>query len=369
MSSFSVSVETLTITPHPNADRLELANVGLYSAVVGKGQFSTGQDALYIPEQAVVPDWLISELGLDGKLAGKNKDRVKAVRLRGVLSQGIVAPLSVLDKVPTGPVAFTKDTQNYADALGVVKWEPEIPASMGGEVRGETGMLRWTDIENIQRYPHIFDAGEDVILTEKVHGTCLVTTTFFESEGERTEVISKGLAGKNLAFIEDEKNLYWQAVRKNKVVELAREIRKMMEAITQSKIEAVGIYGEVFGAGIQDLTYGRKNTERDVVVFDAQIRFVGGMTQWVDTDVLRSATTDIRHVPIIWRGAFDINKVAEVAAGKEQVSGTESNIREGVVIRPVDASLTWADGHSARRKIAKFVTEEYLTRKNGTEYN
>lgn len=55
MSSFQVTAERLTIVPHPDADRLELAEVGLYRAVVGKGQFRSGDYAVYIPEQAVLP--------------------------------------------------------------------------------------------------------------------------------------------------------------------------------------------------------------------------------------------------------------------------------------------------------------------------
>jgi len=90
MSSFQVTVEKLVILPHPNADALELAQVSGYRAVVAKGRYVTGDLACYIPEQAVLPPDLIAELGLEGKLAGPAKNRVKAVRLRGELSQGIV---------------------------------------------------------------------------------------------------------------------------------------------------------------------------------------------------------------------------------------------------------------------------------------
>src|ERR1700728_669342 len=90
MSTFAVTLEQLTIHEHTNADALELAQVGLCRAVVLKGQFKTGDYALYIPEQAVLPDELIEELGLVGRLAGPQHNRVKAVRLRGQLSQGIV---------------------------------------------------------------------------------------------------------------------------------------------------------------------------------------------------------------------------------------------------------------------------------------
>ena len=75
---------------------LELAQIGEYRAVVPRGQYSTGDWAIYIPEQAIVPDELLAELGLTRRLAGQRKNRVKATRFRGELSQGLVCWLRVL---------------------------------------------------------------------------------------------------------------------------------------------------------------------------------------------------------------------------------------------------------------------------------
>lgn len=102
MSTLRVTAERLTVLEHPNADALELAQVGLYRAVVAKGAYRTGDYALYIPEQSVLPAALIEELGLTGKLAGSGADRVRAVRLRGELSQGIVCRPRAL-AAPTWP--------------------------------------------------------------------------------------------------------------------------------------------------------------------------------------------------------------------------------------------------------------------------
>ncbi|CAM5688687.1 hypothetical protein SALBM217S_03204 [Streptomyces griseoloalbus] len=83
MSTLRVTAEILTVHPHPNADALELAQVGLYRAVVAKGAYRTGDAAVYIPEQSVLPAALIDELGLTGRLAGGNHDRVKAAAAIG----------------------------------------------------------------------------------------------------------------------------------------------------------------------------------------------------------------------------------------------------------------------------------------------
>ena len=86
-------VVELTVRDHPDADRLEIAGHGGYQMVVGKGVWSTGDRAVYVPEASVLPGSLIEEMGLTGRLAGKGRDRVKVVRLRGVVSQGLVVPL------------------------------------------------------------------------------------------------------------------------------------------------------------------------------------------------------------------------------------------------------------------------------------
>ncbi|MFF3573041.1 helix-turn-helix domain-containing protein [Nocardia jiangxiensis] len=97
--------------------------------MVVKGQFSTGDHAVYIPEQAIVHDPLIEELGLTGKLAGRQRNRVKAVRLRGEVSQGIVCrPRQLHGADLTQAAAAGTD---FAELLGITKWVPPVPAIIG----------------------------------------------------------------------------------------------------------------------------------------------------------------------------------------------------------------------------------------------
>jgi RNA ligase (TIGR02306 family) len=188
MSTLRVTAEVLTVHEHPNADALELAQVGLYRAVVAKGAYRTGETAVYIPEQSVLPADLIEELGLTGRLAGSNADRVRAVRLRGELSQGIVCRPKALADVDLARAAL--DGTDFAERLGIVKWVPPIPPTMNGDVESAPDLLPWVDIENIQRFPGIFEPGEAVVLTEKLHGSACLLTYF--TENGRVQVSSKG---------------------------------------------------------------------------------------------------------------------------------------------------------------------------------
>ena len=96
MSEFEVKTYPVIIERHPDADLLELARIGDYYSIVLKGQFQTGDTCAYIPEASVIPDNLIAKMGLEGKLAGRAHNRVKAIKLRGVLSQGLVYPCQTI---------------------------------------------------------------------------------------------------------------------------------------------------------------------------------------------------------------------------------------------------------------------------------
>jgi RNA ligase (TIGR02306 family) len=354
MSTLRVTAEVLTVHEHPNADALELAQVGLYRAVVAKGAYRTGDVALYIPEQSVLPAGLIEELGLTGRLAGSDSDRVKAVRLRGELSQGIVCRPKALAGVDLARAAL--DGTDFAERLGITKWAPPIPPTMDGEVESAPDLLPWVDIENIQRFPDIFTPGEPVVLTEKLHGSaCLLT--YFADQG-RVYVSSKGFGAKSLALKEDPRNLYWRAVHGHGVAETAARLAERLGA------RRVGIFGEVYGAGVQDLTYGADGRRETLgyAVFDVSAE-IDGTVRWLDAAELLGG--ELPLVPRLFEGSYDIGRVLEIASGRETVSGRGLHLREGVVIRPA------AERHSTvtgGRAIAKAVSPAYLTRKGGTEY-
>ncbi|NXY98574.1 RNA ligase (ATP) [Streptomyces sp. BR123] len=357
MSTLRVTVEELTVHEHPNADALELAQVGLYRAVVAKGAYHTGEFALYIPEQAVLPAALIEELGLTGRLAGSGADRVKAVRLRGELSQGLVCRPRALAGVDLARAA--EEGTDFAELLGITKWAPPVPTTMSGDVEAAADLLPWVDIENLQRYPHIFEPGEPVVLTEKLHGTaCLMT---YLVDGGRVLVSSKGFGAKGLALKEDVRNLYWRAVRGHGVPEVAAKLADRLGATR------IGVFGEVYGAGVQDLAYGTDARTADAppgyAVFDVSAE-IDGQVRWLDPAELL-ADGELPLVPRLYEGPYDLDTVLERASGRETVSGREVHLREGVVIRPAVERYSPVVGG---RAIAKAVSPAYLTRKGGTEY-
>jgi RNA ligase (TIGR02306 family) len=355
MSSFSVTVERLTVLDHPNADALELVAVGGYRAVVKKGQYRTGDLAIYIPEQAIIPSDLLEELGLSGRLAGTLRNRVKATRLRGELSQGIVcSPSSISPE--TLEQAFLSRT-DLSTHLGVTKWVPEVPAGFGGELCASPEFLPWMDVENIKRFPDVFVPGERVEATEKVHG---IAGCFTWTDETGLLVSSKGLGSKYLTIKEAPDNPYWRAARAYNLETVCQDIAKMYDA------SLVALYGEVFGQGIQDLTYAQSQNEVSFLCFDVRVAARSEAVRYLERDEL-SVALDNRCpiVPVLYSGPYDYEVLLTLSNGPESISRTNAHTREGVVIRAVPERYSAVLGS---RALAKLVGSDYLTRSGGTEY-
>ncbi len=347
MVRFAVEVLSLAnVEPHPNADRLELAVVGNYRVIVGKNAFRPGDLVAYIPEGALLPDRLIEELGIRGYLAGSQHNRVKAAKLRGVLSQGLVY----------GAREHWQAGEDVAEELGIVKWEPEIPLGMAGEVEAAPGWWQSFDIEAYNRFPQLLLAGEPVYVTEKIHGTCGL---FGASEGNFF-VSSKGLSDKHLVLRRDEANIYWRAAE-------SYRIHQMIE-VTFGRYHRVQIFAEVYGAHspngkpVQDLTYNSAFGLR-LVVFDIAID--GRFLEYEDA-LERAAQMGLPAVPLLYHGPFDAVQVLSLAEGRETLTGLHANVREGIVIRPEKMKIADEIG----RIVLKHVGTGYLTRTGAhlTEY-
>ena len=351
MSEFESRVSRIGVEPHPNADKLELAVVGGYRCCVVKGDFRSGDLAAYIPEGSICPDWLISDMGLEGRLSGKDKNRVKAVKLRGALSQGLVYPVRD-GRIKGTPVELGDDV---TELLGLVKYEPPIPAHMNGQVEAAHGQTVRYEIENVKKYPDVLRQGEPVVMTEKLHGTwCCMG--WHQDRGFLAT--SNGVSKSGLVFKldapENEKNLYVMTFKKH------QEALDDLIGETREGLEAIYVLGEIYGRGVQDMHYGKPNP--DFAVFDV---YVGkpGQGYWVDARSLE-AVVDGRFplVPKLYEGPFGEDVLAEHTNGANTISGDHT--REGVVVRPAEERREDDLG----RVILKSISEKYALRKGGTEY-
>ena len=354
MATFEARAYTLTIEPHPNADRIEIARVQGYQMIVPKGQYRTGDTGVFLPPNALVPEDVIEELGLTGKLAGKASNRIKPVRLRGVLSEGLVYPVDGkrLKNIHVAPDDLLTQT------MGIEKYEPPIPASMGGEVENRVGETIGYDIEAWKRFPEWFTEGEPVVITEKIHGT-LICMARIAGDPDRDLVTSKGRAARGLAMKRDV-----PANRTNIYVRAYHEHRQLLDHVCQTLPESGGtvhLFGEIYGSNVQDLSYGLEGGKQKMAIFDIHIgpRYEG---RYLNAHELRALADTITMVPVLYEGPYSAEVVHAHTEGRTTLGA--KHMREGIVIRPLIERRT----ETGDRVLLKNVSGEYLTRANATEY-
>ena len=396
MSTFDCKVVPITILPHPNAEKLELAQVADYRCVVGKDLYKTGDLVAYIPEAAVIPEDQLKFFGYwneeqdKGMLAGSKGDRVKAVKLRGEVSQGLVFPVDKIANYLGKPNLFVPG-DDVAPLLGITKYEPPIPVGMAGEVYNAGSWLTVDyDIENLKKYPDVLQEGEEVIFTEKLHGTSFqigllpATPKFFHEDHFKVShptygegyffIASKGLGAQGLCFKDNESNknnVYVRAARQFGLFEKLLKYRfEAIEANGALKYEIpVILQGEVYGA-VQDLTYGAKQGEIFFRAFDICYgeRMVREYADEKDFQIAIDVM-GIERCPVLYVGPYSKEKILELTHHAKSVV-CPTQISEGGVVKPTkerrDPSIPTMRG----RVILKSINEDYLLRKgNATEFN
>lgn len=326
-SPLIVPVATIdSIAPHPGADRLEIARVLGWQVVVPKGRYAAGDKVVYFPPDVIVPQEHSDRFGVTQYL---QKGRVKCARLRGEPSFGFLfAPDD-----PAVPVGT-----NLAAHYGVTKYEPPIRVSAGDAEVDDPLFPRYTDLANLRYYPDAFAPGEDVVLTEKVHGTnCRVGLV----RGVRMAG-SMGLRRKAPDPSELARSTYWMPFSLPPVVALLEHFA--------ADHEQVVLFGEVFGRGIQSFHYGHRG-ELGFAAFDL---LVDG--RYLDWPEMRAALErfGVPGVPVVHEGPYSAEMVRAHANGKTTFA--DEHIREGVVVRPRRERTDPRIG----RVVLKFVGDAYL---------
>ena len=174
MSTLVVGVaEVEEVSPHPQADRLELAVVYGRSVCAVKGEFSAGDRAVFVPPETLVPRSVADALGVTQYLSFSKRledmGRVRATRLRGIVSHGFL-----FRRVSVGEIEFDASAHevghSVVELLGMEKYEPPVPDVLDA-VPAHPKFPKYSSIENYDYFRHLFDDGEEVVITEKLHGT------------------------------------------------------------------------------------------------------------------------------------------------------------------------------------------------------
>lgn len=207
------------------ADKIQMARVLGWELVVLKGEFAVGDLCVYCEVDSILPESNPVFEFLKGK-------RIKTVKLRGQISQGICFPLSVLPKAEPPYPGIGSDV---TERLGITKWAPEeTPTGVKGNRRVSTfpPFIPRTDETRVQVLQHLLNRYEGTIcqVTEKLDGSSI---TIYVQGGEFR------VASRN--FVVDDGTFYEQAlVYKDKILAFANDLGCDL-----------AVQGELVGPGVQ----------------------------------------------------------------------------------------------------------------------
>lgn len=313
-----------SLSPIEGSDNIEVAQVLGWYLVVKKGEFSVGDLAVYCEIDSVMPNRPAFEF-----LKPRGM-RIRTVRLRGQISQGICFPLSIL------PDGFNIELgADCTEVLGITKYEPPMPACLGGDVKGNfPSFIPKTDEPRVQGLKGLLEkeAGRKCYVTEKLDGS---SVTYYIKDGVF------GVCSRNLELKETEGNTYWKVARE---MDIESKIRKLERNIA--------FQGELIGEGIQK---NKLKINGHTVMFfsvfdiDNQRYFDPVMTE----SFIRAI--GLSMVPVLSRNyelSSDIDELVKMAT-KMSVICPET-WAEGVVIRPLSK---WPNNDSFSFKV---INPEFL---------
>lgn len=297
-----------SLSPIPNADAIEVAEILGWRVVVKKGDFKVGDKCVYCGIDTVLPE------KPEFEFLRKVHFRIKTIRLRKQLSQGIAFPLSILPCAEY-PVSIPEGA-DVTTQVGITKYEKPVPAQLAGQVRGDfpSSYIHKTDEIMLQNILPVLDEirGKEVYISMKCDGT---SATFVNTQ--RDAEVDIHVCSRNLSLKETEGNVYWKLLHQYKIDEIL------------AKVGAFAIQGEVVGEGIQKNRLGIKGHDLYVFnVFDVKNQRYLPYYEFMQFCV----TYGLKTVPIEKVGVFDytLEQLLEMAKGK-YASGKQ---REGIVIRP-----------------------------------
>jgi RNA ligase (TIGR02306 family) len=317
------------LRPIPDADAIECAVIGGWTTVIKKDEFKAGDLAVYCEIDSWIPHEVAPFLSKGNFPRVYNEvkgERLRTIKLRGQLSQGLLLPLSTLTMVESELF----EGLDVSFPLGIVKYEAPVPAQLAGEVKGMfPGWIQKTDQERVQNLTEEFDhwLREQHVweVTEKLDGSSM---TVYLRDGEF------GVCSRNLELKPSETNSLWKvAVRNDLELKLRRANRNL------------ALQGELIGEGIQGNPYKQKGQEFflfDIYDIDTSKYFTPAERKaFVDEH-------DIKHVPVLAFGAElsdtlgvnSIDGILRFAEGKS-VMGMIGLEREGIVFKEVNGGMTF----------------------------
>lgn len=311
------------IGPIEGADAIEVATVGGWKVVIKKGEFAVGDLAVYCEIDSWIPTELAPFLS-KGKepreFNGVKGERLRTVKLRGQLSQGLLLPWTV-----------GGEGDDMTELLGIQKWEMAVPAQLAGQVKGNfPSQIPKTDQERVQNLvaevTSAIVSGMKFEVTEKLEGSSM---TCYLINGEF------GVCSRNMDLKRDEGNTFWATA-------IAEDVEAKMREIG----DGFAVQGELIGPGIQGNIY--KMSKHEFRVFDVYDVMAG---DYMRPDERRGLVQmmGLKHVPVMAAradlydtlGLKNVEDILKFADAKSVMGDITGPWREGLVFKQADGGMTF----------------------------
>jgi len=320
------------LTEIEGADKIEVASILGWKVVVLKGEFQEGSLVVYVEIDSILPD------RPEFEFLKSKKFRIRTIKLRGQISQGIAFPLSIL---PEG--TNISEGADVTEILGIEKYIYQIPAQLQGMIKGTfPSFLQKTDEPRIQIIQDVLTRhkGTKCYISEKVDGSSI---TYFIRNGEF------GVCSRNLELKESPENTIWKLAREMKIEEKLR-----------LKGKNIALQGEIIGNGIQKNPLRIETTK--ILFFNA---FDIDKYSYLDFADFKSLIEELglESVPIIDTNFTLTDNIDELV--KLSIANSKINpkvYREGIVIRSLieKMDMQMAQNQGNGRLSFKCVNPEYL---------
>lgn len=299
------------ILPHPNADLLEIAKILGWNVIVKKGEFQPGDLCVYSEIDSIMPPKPEFEFLKDKKY------KIKTIKLRGIMSQGICLPMSFL---PESNYSLGEDV---SEILGITKYEKQIPAQLRGRIRGNfPRAIPKTDEERVQNIPDVLERhkGKRLRIKEKIDGTSM--SVFLDPE------TGMHVCSRNLDLAPDHEHKwngdsYWRYANEHNLEEILKQLGG-----------TIALQGELFGNGIQGNKYCLKDIQYRVFnMYDITNH------KYLENDVMLDAVETFglgKDFLVPYLGEIELDHTVEDILKLADGTSTLADIpREGIVLRSV----------------------------------
>lgn len=314
------------VRPIKGADAIECVGVLGWECVVKKGEFREGDLCVYFEIDSLLPEKPEFEF-LKNSCWSKdvNRHRLRTIRMRGQISQGLAMPMSSFVSLPSSDIGY-----DLTDFLGIEKWEPLLPAQIAGDLRSFSWPIDKTDETRIQQddeYRFLERlSGEPYYISLKLDGTSC-SFVIDPNDGEFHA------CGRNYSYKRNSDHSFWQLAE-----------RFSLENGLRSLGGGLALQGEVVGPGIQKNRMGLNKAE--FYVFNV-VDVASRSRLHIDEALEVTSRLGIPFVPILERGdsfGYEASDLLEMAKGSYFDYFPNAKLdqpREGLVVRSLCGSISF----------------------------